>query len=127
MTRNEFIENITEWWELKEFCSDNDCFVCEDIISEGEYDEYVSDDISADTTIIVSTARLITMDSTKMISRITKRASLNGETIGERGTKKRKKTEMRRQMSLIGSQLSQSKQMTRSRLSRMRISQSVTS
>lgn len=46
MTRNEFIENITEWWELKEFCSDNDCSVCEDIISEDEYDEYVSDDIS---------------------------------------------------------------------------------
>lgn len=46
MTRNEFIESITDWWELKEFCSDNDCCVCEDVISEDEYDDNVSDDIS---------------------------------------------------------------------------------
>ena len=34
MTRNEFIDNITEWYELKDFCSDFDCDVCEDIYDD---------------------------------------------------------------------------------------------
>ena len=32
MTRGEFVEQITSWPELLEFCYDNDCSVCEDII-----------------------------------------------------------------------------------------------
>ena len=45
MTRNEFIETITEWTELLEFCNDFDCSVCEDIIDDDELDEYVNEDI----------------------------------------------------------------------------------
>ena len=42
MTRNEFIDNITEWYELKDFCNDFDCDVCEDIYDD---DDYVEEDI----------------------------------------------------------------------------------
>ena len=39
MTRNEFIDNITEWCELKDFCNDFDCDICEDIYDDDDYDE----------------------------------------------------------------------------------------
>lgn len=39
MTRNEFIDNITEWYELKDFCSDFDCDVCEDNDDFEDYKE----------------------------------------------------------------------------------------
>lgn len=45
MTRNEFIDNITEWYELKDFCNDFDCDVCEDIYDDDDYDDYVEDDV----------------------------------------------------------------------------------
>ena len=45
MTRNEFIDNITEWYELKDFCSDFDCDVCEDIYDDDDYDDCVEEDI----------------------------------------------------------------------------------
>jgi hypothetical protein len=45
MTRNEFIDNITEWYELKDFCSDFDCDVCEDIYDDDDYDDSVEEDI----------------------------------------------------------------------------------
>ena len=45
MTRNEFIDNITEWYELKDFCSDFDCDVCEDIYDDDDYDDIVEEDI----------------------------------------------------------------------------------
>ena len=37
MTRNEFIDNITEWYELKDFCNDFDCDICEDIYDDDDY------------------------------------------------------------------------------------------
>ena len=45
MTRNEFIDNITEWYELKDFCNDFDCDVCEDIYDDDDYDDSVEEDI----------------------------------------------------------------------------------
>lgn len=31
MTRNDFLNDVTEWWELLDFCSDEGCNICEDI------------------------------------------------------------------------------------------------
>lgn len=45
MTRNEFIDNITEWCELKDFCNDFDCDICEDIYDDDDYDDSVEEDI----------------------------------------------------------------------------------
>ena len=44
MTRNEFIDNITEWYELKDFCSDFDCDVCEDIYDDDSLEEEPDED-----------------------------------------------------------------------------------
>lgn len=46
MTRNYFLDYVTDWSELIEFCREQDCDVCEDIIDEDELDEYVDSDIS---------------------------------------------------------------------------------
>ena len=45
MTRNDFLNNVTEWWELLDFCSDEGCYICEDIIDSDQLDEYVEEDI----------------------------------------------------------------------------------
>ena len=45
MTRSEFLDNITEWYELKDFCNDFDCDVCEDIYDDDDYDDCVEEDI----------------------------------------------------------------------------------
>ena len=45
MTRSEFIDNITEWYELKDFCNTFDCDVCEDIYDDDDYDDCVEDDV----------------------------------------------------------------------------------
>ncbi len=45
MTRQEFIENITTWSELLDFCYDNDSNVCEDIISYDTMDEEIESDL----------------------------------------------------------------------------------
>lgn len=41
MTANEFLENVNEWWELKDFCSETGCDYCEDIVDEETLDEDV--------------------------------------------------------------------------------------
>ena len=41
MTRNDFLNDVTEWWELLDFCSDEGCNICEDIIDSDQLDEYV--------------------------------------------------------------------------------------
>jgi len=46
MTRSYFVENITTWRELLEFCSDNDLGTCRDIMTEDERDEDVDNSIS---------------------------------------------------------------------------------
>lgn len=45
MTRNDFLDNVTEWWELLEFCSYEECDICEDIIDSDQLDGYVDEDI----------------------------------------------------------------------------------
>lgn len=39
MTRNDFLNDVTEWWELLDFCSDEGCNICEDIIDSDQLDE----------------------------------------------------------------------------------------
>ena len=39
MRRQDFIDDITTWSELIEFCHDEDCDICEDIYTEDEKDE----------------------------------------------------------------------------------------
>lgn len=45
MTRNEFLNGITEWYELLEFCNDNGCSICDDIISDDDRDDEIDNDI----------------------------------------------------------------------------------
>ena len=43
MTRAEFFENVTSWWDLKDFCSDEQCDICDDIYDEGARDDYINE------------------------------------------------------------------------------------
>ena len=45
MTRQYFIDNINYWSELLEFCSDEDCDVCEDIYSEDSRDDCIDEEL----------------------------------------------------------------------------------
>lgn len=46
MTRSDFINNVTEWWQLLDFCRDEDCSICEDIYHDDDLDNMIDDDIS---------------------------------------------------------------------------------
>ena len=44
MTRAEFIDEVTEWWELIDFCNDNRCEdLVENLYSEDARNEYIDD------------------------------------------------------------------------------------
>lgn len=45
MTRNEFLNDVSSWYELIEFCNDNGCSICDDIISEDDRDDEIDGDI----------------------------------------------------------------------------------
>jgi len=45
MTRQEFVDGVTEWYELMEFCQDYGIEVCDDVIDEEDYESNVEDDI----------------------------------------------------------------------------------
>lgn len=45
MTRSEFINDITRWWELIDFCRDVGCEVCEDIVCADDLDRCIEDDV----------------------------------------------------------------------------------
>lgn len=45
MTRQEFINDVTWFGELKDFCYENDCDVCEDVIDSETMDEWIWDEI----------------------------------------------------------------------------------
>lgn len=45
MTRDEFLDGINSWYELREFCSDFGCDVCECIYSQNEMDEYIDSNL----------------------------------------------------------------------------------
>lgn len=41
MTRNEFLESVNDWWELKDFCSEIGCEHCDCIIDDDGLDEEI--------------------------------------------------------------------------------------
>ena len=43
MTRDEFIQNVTTWSELRSFCYDYDCSVCSEVYSQDEVDDYFNE------------------------------------------------------------------------------------
>lgn len=43
MTRTEFFDTVTTWWDLKNFCSDEQCDFCDDIYDEEDRDGYIND------------------------------------------------------------------------------------
>lgn len=43
MTRAQFFEEVSTWWELMDFCSDQRCDLCEDIYDDEARDDYIND------------------------------------------------------------------------------------
>lgn len=43
MTRNEFLENVTSFYDLKDFCNDEDCNLLEDVYDEEGRDDFIND------------------------------------------------------------------------------------
>ena len=46
MTRAEFIDTVNEWWELIDFCSDENCEICNDVYSNDDRDSYIDERLS---------------------------------------------------------------------------------
>lgn len=46
MTRQEFIENVTSWWDLIDFCRDEGSSICDSIYDEEGRDDFVNDRLS---------------------------------------------------------------------------------
>ena len=46
MTRAEFIDTVNEWWELIDFCSDENCEICNDVYSDDDRDSYIDERLS---------------------------------------------------------------------------------
>lgn len=47
MTRQEFIDNTTTFWELIDFCNDYNCYVCEDVVDDEYRDELIDEEVSS--------------------------------------------------------------------------------
>ena len=45
MTRAEFIDTVNEWWELIDFCSDENCEICNDVYSDDDRDSYIDETV----------------------------------------------------------------------------------
>ena len=45
MTRQEFVDDVTSFWDLIDFCNENGCDLCEDIVVQDAMDDWVWDDI----------------------------------------------------------------------------------
>lgn len=45
MTRQDFIDGITTWAELLDFCYNEECDICEDIVSNDTMCEEIDDDL----------------------------------------------------------------------------------
>lgn len=43
MTRNEFLDNVNDWYELIEFCNDMGCSYCDDVYSEESMNEDINE------------------------------------------------------------------------------------
>jgi hypothetical protein len=48
MTRTEFVDNVTSWWDLIDFCRDEDCDLCQDIYDEDSMDEEIDYSVRED-------------------------------------------------------------------------------
>ncbi len=46
MTRGEFAENIVSWSDLLNFCSENSCYICDEIYGEEELDSTIDERIA---------------------------------------------------------------------------------
>ena len=46
MTRQEFLDEITTIWELLDWCSDNNCYIYDEIQDQDGYDEWIGDLLS---------------------------------------------------------------------------------
>lgn len=45
MTRQQFIDEVNDWWELIDFCNDEGCSYCEDVYSEESRDDYINEEL----------------------------------------------------------------------------------
>lgn len=45
MTRDEFIEDVNDWYDLRMFCDENGCYECTDILSKDEVDEHINNSL----------------------------------------------------------------------------------
>ena len=45
MTRQEFLDTITDWCDLVGWCSDNNCDLLSEVYDQDGYDEYINDDL----------------------------------------------------------------------------------
>lgn len=43
MTRQQFIDEVNDWWELIDFCNDEGCSYCDDVYSEESRDDYINE------------------------------------------------------------------------------------
>ena len=43
MTRREFIEEVTSWYELKDFCDEEQIDFCDNVYSDSEKDDYIDE------------------------------------------------------------------------------------
>ena len=48
MTRNEFFEDVTRFYELRDFCNDNEIYECDDYFDGDDLDDEVQSDINND-------------------------------------------------------------------------------
>lgn len=45
MTRQEFLDEITDWGDLLNWCSDHRCYICENIYDDEQRDYYIDDQL----------------------------------------------------------------------------------
>ena len=45
MTRQQFIDEVNDWWELIDFCNDEGCSYCDDVYSEESRDDYINEQL----------------------------------------------------------------------------------
>lgn len=46
MTRQEFLDDVCSFDELRDFCYDNDCTICDDIYDDDSKDDYINEHLS---------------------------------------------------------------------------------
>ena len=46
MTRREFLDDVCDFSELRDFCDDNDCRICDDIYDDESKDDYINEHLS---------------------------------------------------------------------------------